>query len=273
MPVKAEAQFIGFSIMSCLEQIHEFVYLIDPPFEDGTWELLHHIKDKYAHEKLKIIEDTRPGSHDMTNPAFNRGCYDVCIEHATGDAIWALHPDMIVTNPEAILHVPQGPLSWWSKCTSFAGNLETEITVGRATKWQSMFARKFGLHYWGGYGDTTENFYFKDITGNAHTHHGQHFDKYPFRVEDSGIAINHYCEMKPYARRLEKMICCLQTQYPGMPRDVAEHHASYHPRVTLISADTKFGKFVFEPTKNPVPAVFAKYKDEFNKMIKEPLCV
>jgi len=247
------------------------VYLIDPPFVDGTWELLHHIKDKYLHEKLNIIEDKRPGSHDMTVQKFNEGCYDLCLEHATGDATWALHPDMIVVNPEAILSIPEGPLSWWADCRSFAGDIETEITVGRATRWQSMFAKKFGVHYWGGYGDAIENFYFRDITGNAHIHHGQNFELYPFDVVDSGIDINHYCEMKPYKRRLEKMICCLKTQCPGISDSVAEELASKHPRVTLQTANSQFGKFVFEPTKSPIPSVFEKYCEEFNQYIKNPL--
>jgi glycosyltransferase involved in cell wall biosynthesis len=271
-PVLNEEQFIGYSAMS-FRNAHEIIYLVDQESTDGTIPLLNHIKDKYLGDKLRIIIDDRPGSHDMTVPTFNAECYNWLVREATGDAIVCAHPDMICTNPESVQNVPEGPLSWWMDCRSFAGDVNTEITEGRNNRWKSMFAKKFGLHYFGGYGDTTEDFYFKAITGTVHKHHGADFDLYPFEVADSGIDVNHYCEMKPYAYRLSKMVKCLMTQNPRITKEVAEEAAANHPRVTLQSGPSPFGYFEIGMTKEPIPEVFPKYYKEFNQFIKNPLYV
>ena len=105
--------------------------------------------------------------------------------------------------------------------------------------------------------------YFRDITGNAYKHYGAEFDEYPFEVADSGIHVNHYCELKSYARRLEKMKRCLRTLHPGYHEGRIEELAMHHPRVTLDVTSTRFGKFAFGRTETPPPDVFAKYHDEF----------
>jgi hypothetical protein len=271
-PVLNEEQFIGYSAISWANA-HEIIYLVDQESTDGTIPLLNHIKAKYLGDKLRIIVDDRPGSHDMTVATFNAECYNWLLREATGDAIVCAHPDMICTNPEAVPNIPEGPLSWWMACRSFAGDVNTEIIEGRNNKWKSMFAKKFGLHYFGGYGDKTEDFYFRDITGDTHKHHGANFDEYPFEVGDSGLKINHYCEMKPYAYRLSKMVKCLMTQCPGLTHDAAEEAATNHPRVTLQSGPSAFGYFEIGPTKEPIPEVFQKYCQEFNQFIKNPLYV
>jgi glycosyltransferase involved in cell wall biosynthesis len=271
-PVLNEEQFIGYSVMS-FKHAHELIYLVDQESTDGTIPLLNYIKEKYLGDKLKILIDDRPGSHDMTVPEFNAGCYNICLEKATGNAIVCAHPDMICTNPESVLSIPEGPLSWWMGCRSFAGDIWTEIYEGRNKRWKSMFANKFGIHYFGGYGDTTEDFYFRDITGNAHKHHGDNFDLYPFEVGYSGVNVNHYCEMKQYSYRLSKMVKCLMTQNKKLPKEVAEEMAANHPRVTLQSGPSPFGYFEVGPTKEPVPDVFEKHYREFNQFIKNPLYV
>lgn len=269
-PVLNESPWIGYSIMSCLDQIHEFIYSLDDGTSDGTRELLQHIKDKYAHEKLTILPFRHFHPHDTKayNEAFN-----VCIEKATGDACWFFHPDMLVTNPESILSIPEGPLAWWTEVTSYAGDFNTVISKGRATKWKNIHARKFGLTYVGGYGSLIEDMYFSEITSKTYKHFGEEFYKYPYAVGDSGVKVNHYCELKSYSRRLEKMKLCIKTQVPNIDPKQAEALAIQHPRVTLEPSSQLFGKFQFEESKQPIPSVVEKYKDEFSAFIKEPACV
>lgn len=267
-PVKNESQFIGYSIMAVLPYVHELIYACAPS-SDGTDELLDSIKAKYAGDKLKILR--RPeydfNVHDMK--AYNQSFND-CIETSTGDALWFLHPDMIVTNPEKIADIKDGPLAWWTNLTSYAKDYDTKITVGRAARWKNIHAKKLGLHYYGGYGSQNEDMYHKAITNDSHVHYGEDFLKYPYRVINSNINIAHYCEMKGYKRRYEKMKSCLETLYPkATPQDV-EYMATHHPRVTLEAGNSAFGKFSFEKTDEPVPEVFLKYRDEFEQFTKVP---
>lgn len=269
-PVKDEAPWIGYSIMSCLDQIHEFIYAVDSESKDGTFDLLRHIKDKYAHEKLIIIE--HPTFNPMDTPAYNNA-FNVCIEKATGEACYFLHPDMLILNPEAILTMPDS-MAWWTNVTSFAGDFQTVISKGRCDKWKNIHAKKFSLQYCGGYGSQNEDFYHRDITGKSFKHFGSEFSRYPFAVRDSGINVNHYCELKSYKRRLEKMKICLKTQIPGAVDSAIEEMAIQHPRVTLEPSSTRFGDFEFKKDETvKIPEVIQKYQEEFSKFVKEPVRV
>lgn len=269
-PVLNEVEFIGYSIMACLDQMHEFIYALDEKSNDGTRELLHHIKDKYAHEKLTILE--YPTFHPSDMKAYN-GAFDACIAKATGAACMFLHPDQIITNPEAILNMATGSMAWWVKMKSFSGDKQTVITKGRADRWKNIHAKKLGLTYRGGYGSQNEDFYHTDITGTSYKHFGTDFRKYPYAITDSGIEVNHYCELKAYKRRLEKMKLCLKTLYPTFQDDRIEELASQHPRVTLEESSQQFGHFAFEKSNDPIPEVFQEYKEEFEAFIKEPSLV
>jgi glycosyltransferase involved in cell wall biosynthesis len=264
-PVLNEVDFIGYSIMACLENMHEFIYALDQATTDGTRELLHHIKDTYAHEKLTIIDTPtfHPSETDKYNAAFN-----ACILQATGDAVWFLHPDMVVTSwPEQ--GIPEGALAWWTNVTSYARDFQTVISQGRTNRWKNIHARKFGLHYYGGYGSANEDFYHSDITGKSYKHYGDAFTQYPFQVMEAGISVNHYCELKGYKRRLEKMKLCLKTQHPNFTDERIEDLAIHHPRVTLEPSGPMFGTFEFSPATEPIPEVFTKYKSEFETFAKE----
>ena len=153
--------------------------------------------------------------------------------------------------------------------TSYAGDMTTVISKGRSNRWKNIHAKKFGVHYFGAYGSQNEDFYHSDITGKSYKHYGTDFKKYPFLVEDSGIHINHYCELKSYKRRLEKMKLCLKTLAPNASEQGIRESAVNHPRVTLEASCDLFGQFVFEKSKTPVPEVFAKYGEEFNAFSKE----
>jgi glycosyltransferase involved in cell wall biosynthesis len=266
-PVKDEAPWIGYSILSCLDQMHEFIYALDSESQDGTRELLHHVKDKYAHEKLTIIDF--PTFHPSDTKAYNEA-FNVCIRKSTGDSCFFYHPDMVVTNPEAIEAMADNALAWWTNVTSFAGDFHTVISKGRCDKWKNIHARKFDLNYFGGYGSQNEDFYHSNITGKSTKHFGTEFSKYPFVVRDSGINVSHFCELKSYKRRLEKMKLCLKTQYVNSADHVIEELASQHPRVTLEPSSKIFGTFEFKRDENAKePDVVQKYKHEFSKFVKE----
>lgn len=267
-PVKNEAQFIGYSIMAILPYVHEIIYACAKS-TDGTDELLDYIKDRYAKDRLILLRKVEYdfNVHDM--PSYNKSFND-CIATATGDACWFLHPDMIVTNPEKIPDIPKG-LAWYTHMDSFAKDLNTKIVQGRANKWKNIQAKKLGLHYYGGYGSQNEDFYFRDITGNKYIHYGTTFEAYPYRVLDSGIKVNHYCELKDFSRRYDKMKKCLKTIYPGIEEKALTELALAHPRVTLEQSSEVFGRFEFLETNDPVPEVFGKYKDEFEAVTSKCL--
>ena len=278
-PVKNEVQFIGYSIMAVLPYVHEIIYTCAGS-SDGTDELLAHIKEKYAGDKLKLFYSIEPGEvgdaagnfdfnpHDMKayNAAFN-----YAIGKATGDACWFLHPDMIVTKWSEVPFTDKA-MAWYTNVTSFAKDFNTVITKGRCDKWKNIHAKKLGLHYFGGYGSQNEDFYHSAITETTHKHYGTDFSQYPFMVADSGINVNHYCELKPYERRLEKMKLCLNTL--GVTDEkAAEEMAEQHPRVTLEPSSERFGKFEFSESNVSVPEVFSKHKEEFEQFKKQEVTV
>lgn len=266
-PVKNEAQFIGYSVMAVLPYVHEIIYACAPS-NDGTDEILAGIGTRYAGKKLRILRRPEYDFNVHHMAAYNKA-YNDCIEAATGDAVWFLHPDMIVTNPEKLADVGEkGTMAWWTNLTSYARDLDTQITAGRAKRWKNIHLKKFGLHYFGGYGSQNEDMYHGDITGTSHVHHAEQFSRYPFRVQDSGLNVNHYCELKNYKRRFEKMKSCLKTLYPAARPEDIDYMATHHPRVTLEEGESAFGRFGFSASTVPVPAVFAKYRDEFQKFVQ-----
>lgn len=264
-PVLNENPWIGYSIMAALPFVHEFVYALDAKSDDGTRELLYHIKDTYAYEKLRILNEPTFHPSDMKsyNEAFNH-----CIRESTGDACWFLHPDMIATEwPKE--NMDEGPMAWWVQMTSYAGDFQTVISKGRTDKWKNIHKKTMGLHYFGGYGSQNEDFYHSDITGKSYRHFGSEFSKYPYRVSNSGIKVNHYCELKDYRRRFEKMKTCLRTLHPNFTEERITDLATQHPRVTLEDSSNQFGAFEFSESKEPVPEVFSKHKEEFESFKKE----
>jgi len=262
-PVLNEAQFIGYSIMSAHPHVDEFIYAVSPKSDDGTIEILRHIAKHYGN--IRILLQSKYDFDPMDMKAYN-GAFNDCIDQTRCDAVWFLHPDMVITQWKDI---QEGPLAWTVNMTSYARDLNTVITKGRATRWKNIHAKKFGLHYYGGYGSVNEDFYYSDITGTSYRHYGQQFSQYPFEVGETGIEVAHFCEVKPYKRRLEKMKLCLKTQMPNATDPLIEELAVQHPRVTLEESSEQFGKFEFQKSQVPLPAVFAKYQDEFESLKKE----
>jgi hypothetical protein len=274
-PVLNEVDFIGYSIISALPYVHSIHYGIDSKSNDGTFELVKTLADTKAKGKLFWYRhpefDINPMDMKAYNQAFNRliGC-----AIGTGaDGVFFLHPDMIISAVDAVPAENYDALALYTHMTSYAGDLKTVITKGRADKWKNIHAARFGLRYYGGYGSTNEDFYHKEITGNSYKHFGTEFSKYPFRVADSGIRINHYCENKSYKRRLEKMKLCLKTLSPQSSDEIIAEAAINHPRVTLESSSKRFGEFEFSKSDQEIPSVFKEYKDAFDLFKKEAVNV
>lgn len=261
-PVLNEAQFIGYSIMALHPYVDEFVYAVSPKSEDGTVEILRHIAKNYG--KVRILLQSKYDFDPHDTKAYNES-FDDCIQQARDGAVWFCHPDMVCTKFEPL---KEGPLAWSAKITSYAKDLTTVISKGRCTEWKNIHAKKFGLAYRGSYGSQNEDFYHQEITGNSLKHYGTDFKKYPYRVSTSGIEVNHYCENKPFERRLEKMKLCLKTLYPQFSNERIEELAKDHPRVTLESSSARFGQFEFEQSAEPIPEVFHKYEAEFEPFMK-----
>lgn len=272
-PVLNEVDFIGYSIMAALPGIDSFHYGIDAKSSDGTFELVKMLSETAGKEKVFWYKgpdfNIDPMNMRQYNHAFN--VLIACANATRPDAILFLHPDMIVTNPEQMLGLSSDLIAWFTHVRSYSGDLKTEITKGRATQWKNMHCPRFGLEYYGGYGSQNEDFYHRDITGKSYKHYGTEFSKYPFRVADSGIKINHYCELKDYKRRLEKMKLCLKTLYPTFSDARIEELAINHPRVTLEKSSTQFGDFEFAESEEPVPEVFSRYKETFDPFKKKEL--
>lgn len=266
-PVFNEAQFIWASIMSAHPHVTEFVYAVSPKSDDGTIEILRHIAKNYGNVRILLQHKYDFDPHD--EKAYNASFQD-CIDQTRCDAVWFYHPDMVVKKWNDL---KEGPLAWTTQITSYAGDLSTVITKGRCNEWKNIHAKKFGLVYRGGYGSQNEDFYHADITGNSFKHYGTDFKKYPFEVATSGIELNHYCENKPYKRRLEKMKLCLRTLYPDFTDERIDQMAVQHPRVTLEESSKQFGTFEFGESKTQIPDVFHKYEAEFSAFRKENVYV
>lgn len=254
-PLKNEAEYIGYSVMAIAPYVHEFVYGVSPS-TDGTMDILQDIKSKHVGDKLKLFE---MDDFDVRDQKAYEGAYNFLIQKATGDALFYLHADMIVTNGQMIDQIVPGPLAWWTIIRSFAGDRTTEIVQGRAKKWKNIHANKFGVHYAGAYGSQNEDMYFRDITGTSYRQYDD-FNGYPFELAPSKLIVHHYCEAKTYSRRLEKMRICLKQQHPGWDDKLIDEMATIHPRVTLEPSSERFGHFEFVPMPDSLPDVFEKYK-------------
>jgi hypothetical protein len=268
--IKNERQFIGYGLMSVLPYADEVIYF-DGNSTDGTLELLDYIKGTYDKDnKIKVFRDKdfKDFKEDYTR------VFDECLKTCTKDHVMYLHPDMIVVDPGNLQGLDKKVLAYYVNMRSFAGeDLDLEITKGRTDKWKTIMRNRFGLHYHGFYGAQEEDMYFGDITGTDHKLF-KDFGNYPFVVQDSGAKIWHFCECKPLQRREEKMYRVITTSVEAvthgcmMEDDVHVWDAvKNHPRVHLQTQSGVFGSFMFEPRKDPLPDVFSKYKEEFEKIL------
>lgn len=253
--IKNEAHWVGFSMLAAAKAgVRSFTYF-DGDSTDGTPELIEYVAKKYDLKAL-VVRDMDPKNlqEDYVR-VFNE-----CLEQVEDEFAFFLHPDMICYGEFAR---SIGNLAYWTEMRSFAGNPSEQIfefSEGRTNRWKNIMANRLGLHYHGFYGAWNEDMYFKEVTGSEHFLHSD-FDNYPYPIGPSGIRIQHYSDVRPYARRLERMKSCMLNQ--GINPD----HAPEHPRVSLQSS----GGFRMEPTMFTLDHIFFRHNEEFaNVLGKRP---
>jgi len=237
-----EKAWIKAHLKAWTKHLDEMVFF-DGGSTDGTLEILE--ADKSG--KVRVYDKMTPKNlqqdyTDMSNAALR------CL--GTDIALF-LHPDMFPENPEALLDFPDDMIAGSFKIKSYAGEPGEdiyEIVEGRVKRWKDIYRLKnpdLGAHYHGFYGATDEDIYFSEITGTEHEFFGEDFEKYPYPVFNSDLVIRHYSDVRPYARRLERMERCLANQ--GTKPDIIKHVAPKHPRVSLQNG----GGFTFEKVDTP----------------------
>lgn len=244
-----EAPFIGMHLASWLPHLSEMVFY-DGGSTDGTLEIIEAFRCDHTHgHKIKLFRDKNPKDlrEDYTR------LFNECLRELGTDIAAFIHPDFYLEDPGNLASL-NGGLSYTMNLRSFAGEPGGQLfeVTGRGEKWKNLFTMKpdLGLHYAGAYGANEEDCYYREITGDEHINHGQAFHRYPYEVGDSGAKVWHFSDVRPYARRLDRMRKCLSNQ--GQNVGLAESH----PRVTLKDG---YG-FKFEPAEWPAEFVEARAK-------------
>lgn len=253
--IRNEAPWIAAHLLSWLPRLSEMVFF-DGNSTDGTLEIIKAIRDNEPDgHKIKLFEKKDPA--DLRDSYV--GMFNECMWSLKTDLAWFLHPDMVLSQMPYSLDHLEGCLAASVKMRSFAGEPGGSLyeIKGRADAWKNIYRLRnpdIGAHYFGHYGSAEEDVYFRDITGNAHEHHGPDFNRYPYEVDSSGIEVLHFSDVRPYERRLGRMKTCLENQ--GMPKSQIHDKAVNHPRVTLKDGQG----FRFEPSEWPAEFVEARNK-------------
>jgi glycosyltransferase involved in cell wall biosynthesis len=259
--LKNEVDWIGYSIMSILEYIDEIVYT-DGNSTDGTIELIEHIKKEYDHKnKIKLFknQDCKNLKKDYTR------LFNWVLKQCTSDYVMFWHADMIMINPQALKNVKDA-IRYNVNMKSFVSDKKRYFSKGRVKDWAIIYKNDYGLHQYGDYGSTHEDFYFRDITGDEHIIHFVN-PNINYEIKDSGIKVHHYCETKDFNRRLDKMIKSIKNINPRLSNEEVVSMAKSHPRVTLKNGKFEGIDFEIKPYKGSQPEVFKKYSyfKEFKK--------
>lgn len=267
--VKNEAPWIGFCVMALKDLVSEFVYF-DGNSTDGTLELLDYIRSKYGLH-IRVFKDRDP--KDLRDD-YTR-VFDDCMKQVKSEYVWYVHPDMILVKNIKPDFLKSKALAYYVGMRSFGGEPHgkiLEITEGRTDKWKTIMANRFDLHYHGHYGAHDEDMYFREITGSQYGVY-KDFSRYPFDVEDSGVTFFHYSDVRPYGRRLSRMMTCMANQVPGASEKYLMEMSANHPRVSL-SPGGSFGAFTFKEHTD-FPLVFYNHGYEFVGVLgktSEELC-
>ena len=260
--VKNEKMWIGPHVMRVLPHVDQMVFF-DGDSTDGTLEVIQHIIENHADgDKIKLVKGADPKDlQESYVKIFNQ-----CMQALTTDWAWFLHPDMWVENPEAIKKAGEMEgVALSTNMKSYGGDPGGKLyeIKGRGESWKNIYRLRnpdLGAHYAGFYGSQMEDVYFSEITGDSHEHYGSDFERYPYGVSDSGILLQHYSDVRPLARRLDRMKKCLKNQ--GHPEGYIQSIAEVHPRVTL----TNGAGFAFEEVE--WPKEFKRHEEVFGKIIE-----
>lgn len=253
--VKNESPWIAAHIIRILPFIDEMVFF-DGNSTDGTLEIIKAIRAEHSDgHKIKLCEDKDPKDlKDDYVLLFNEA-----MRSLTTDLAWFLHPDMFLVNPEQIILIKDSPaIAMSTQMRSFGGEPGGQLfeIKGRSTDWKNIYRLNnpdLGAHYHGHYGHGTEDVYFKAITGSSHVLH-EKLDRYPYSVAKSGIEILHFSDVRPYSRRIDRMVRCLLNN--DWTQDEAMKKAQSHPRVTFKDGNG----FKFVPSDYPYEFTQAREK-------------
>ena len=255
--IRDEAKWIGMHLASWLPHLSEMVFY-DGYSTDGTLETIKAFRDSHPDgHKIKLFEGKNPANlREAYTEMFNE-----CLHELSTDLAAFIHPDFYLEDPGDIANL-SGALSYTMSLRSFAGEPGGQLyeISGRGEKWKNIYTLRpdLGLHYAGAYGSAEEDCYYREITGDDHTNHGQEFDRYPYSVVDSGAKVWHFSDVRDHARRLGRMKSCLENQ--GLPADRLDAVASSHPRVTLQAGVDHFGiHYDFKPVA--YPPIFKTWPD------------
>lgn len=254
--IKNEAQWIGPHLASLLPYVDQMVFF-DGNSTDGTLGIIKDfIRCHSRGWKIRLTEDRDP--KDLRDDYVR--LMNEALRTLNTELAWFCHPDMILESwPEGNPFDQSAPAHTVG-LRSFAGEPGLsllEITEGRAKAWKSIYRLRnpdLGAHYHGWYGMATEDVYFRTITGNEHSFFKEKFSEYPYQIEDSGIRMLHFSDVRKKERRISRMLSCLAHQ--GYSGEDLELVAQEHPRVTFKDN----GYFKFKPAQ--YPPIFNTWKEE-----------
>lgn len=260
--VKNEAQWIGPWLMSFLPHVDQFS-IYDGNSNDGTLDIINHVAGLPGGDKIKLRLGIDP---DVKTEEYTTA-FDCCMRELDTDLAAFIHPDMFPVNPETLGELKGSKaVALYSEIESFGGEPGGELfrfESGRAKRWKNIYRLKnpdLGAHYHGLYGAANEDVYFSEITGSEHEFFGDDFERYPYRVEASGLRLLHYSDVRSRGRRVERMIRCLMNR--GHDADYAISAAMDHPRVTLKDG------YGFSLVESDYPAEWKKWDNYFARFKK-----
>ena len=252
--VKNEAPWISAHLSAWLPILDQMVFF-DGGSTDGTLEIIKALKNDHPQGyRIRLVEDKDP--KDLQEDYVR--LFNEAMRSLDTDLAVFIHPDMVPVAPVDLSKLGDC-VAASMRMRSFAGEPNGPLyeIKGRGVAWKSIYRLKnpdLGAHYWGHYGHSDEDVYFKAITGNKHVHFGTDFHHYPYMVKDSGLEVLHFSDVRASARRLDRMVKCLMNN--GFSYEKAREKALSHPRVTLKDGEG----FAFEPSFYPDEFVAARLK-------------
>jgi len=255
MITKNEAPWIAAHILSVLPHVDEMVFWDSS--DDGTAEIIQAIsKDHPDGKKIMLSVGGACDPKDLQDDYVR--VFNECLHSLSTDLAWFLHPDMIISRvPRDFNHLENATAASVAM-RSFGGEPDGPLYEmgGRGKEWKSIYRLRnpdLGAHYFGHYGHTKEDVYFSAITGDQHVFYDK-FENYPYVIVPSGIEVLHFSDVRPRARRIDRMVKCLLNN--NWPKDKAAARARTHPRVTFKNEEN----YTFTPTQYPEDFVKARNK-------------
>ena len=229
--IKNEARWIKQHIIEWLPYLSQMVFF-DGNSTDGTTEIIAELCDTHElGERIKLVRNKDP--KDLKED----------YQKLSNEAMWAvdcdlaifLHPDMFPLDISKGWGLTEDTIAGVVSMVSYAGEPGNLYRIdGRGEAWKNIYRLRnpnLGAHYHGFYGAQNEDTYFSEITGSEYVHYGTKFSCYPYQITQCPVKIAHFSDVRPYERRLDRMIKCLRNQ--GYSDNGIQQIAQAHPRVSL----------------------------------------